>query len=133
MPPDVPCSGSPEDWLRHAQSDLSLTQKLQPSEEILTETLCFHAQQAAEKAFKAVLVFCGIEPPKTHSIGLLVDLLPDAVEKPPLLREAAALTDYAVSVRYPGESEPVTGEELAEAMRLADSILSWARRIVSSG
>jgi len=52
------------------------------------------------------------------------------MEKPTLLREAAALTDYAVTARYPGESEPVTGEELAEAIRLAASVLSWARHMV---
>ncbi|MGD0091486.1 MAG: HEPN domain-containing protein [Planctomycetota bacterium] len=50
--------GSPEEWLRYARSDLAVARKpCQP--EILLETLCFHAQQAAEKSLKAVLVARG--------------------------------------------------------------------------
>src|SRR6266571_2005457 len=55
MPPDTPTPGSPEDWLRHARSDLALAQQ-RSAPEILLTTLCFHTQQAAEKGIKAVLV-----------------------------------------------------------------------------
>ena len=49
MPPE---KGSPQDWLIHAESDLQLaaTGKLP---KVLYETLCFHAQQAVEKAVKS--------------------------------------------------------------------------------
>ena len=57
MPRDNLTIGSADDWLRHAESDLSLAQIKRNGDEILIETLCFHAQQAAEKALKAVLVF----------------------------------------------------------------------------
>ena len=90
MPPPEYPSGSPGDWLRHARSDLSLARALRPGGNTLADTLCFHVQQAAEKAVKAVLVYCGLEPPKSHSIGLLIDLLPDTVEKTPLLWKAVA-------------------------------------------
>ncbi len=42
------------DWLRFARSDLQLA-SLEPQDDILPETLAFHAQQAVEKGFKAVL------------------------------------------------------------------------------
>jgi len=45
--------GSPSDWLRRARSDLALAKAPLPSG-ALYEDLCFHAQQAAEKAIKAV-------------------------------------------------------------------------------
>jgi HEPN domain-containing protein len=48
----------------------------------LLEGLCFHAQQAAEKALKAVLIAKGIPPPKTHNIRILLDLLPQDVILP---------------------------------------------------
>ena len=83
MPRENPTVGSAGDWLRHAESDLSLAHVTRHSEEILIETLCFHAQQTAEKALKAVLVFCNIEPPKTHSIGMLTELLPSKIERSP--------------------------------------------------
>lgn len=44
--------GSPDDWLEHAASDLKVARLAH--EEILSEHVCFHAQQAAEKAIKAV-------------------------------------------------------------------------------
>ena len=36
---------------------------------------CFHAQQAAEKALKAVLVAQGVEPPSIHNLVALPWLL----------------------------------------------------------
>jgi len=59
MPPKMPAPGSPEDWLRHARSDLSIAGQQRASETLL-ETLCFHAQQAAEEGIKAVLVHFGV-------------------------------------------------------------------------
>jgi HEPN domain-containing protein len=41
--------GEPGDWLRHAWSDLELARTRRNSK-ILLEDLCFHAQQATEKA-----------------------------------------------------------------------------------
>jgi len=64
MPPEVYAPGSPADWLRHAYSDLALASTM-PLPQILLEQLCFHAQQAAEKALKAILVarpFCSAYP-----------------------------------------------------------------------
>jgi HEPN domain-containing protein len=62
MASEPPRRGSPGDWLRHARSDLALA-RTTPTPEIMLEALCFHAQQAAEKAIKAVLVVRGITPP----------------------------------------------------------------------
>lgn len=67
-----PEPGSPQDWLRHARSDLAIAAGPR-SEDVLTETLCFHAQQAAEKAIKAVLVSRQFPFPRTHSIERLLD------------------------------------------------------------
>ena len=47
-------SVSPTDWLRYAVSDLEIA-RTTPSSRILLESLCFHAQQAAEKALRACL------------------------------------------------------------------------------
>lgn len=49
MPPEALTPGSPADWLRHAYSDLALA-SMTPRPPVLPEQLCFHAQQAAEKA-----------------------------------------------------------------------------------
>jgi len=48
---DIP--GSAADWLARAKSDLAIAKAPLPQGAIY-EDLCFHAQQAAEKALKAV-------------------------------------------------------------------------------
>lgn len=48
--------GSPEEWLEHARSDLRLARLAAGDASIRREQACFHAQQAAEKAIKAVLL-----------------------------------------------------------------------------
>lgn len=81
MPSPHSSAGSPQDWLRYAQSDLELAQ-LGHSPRILLETLCFHAQQAAEKSIKAVLMTQNIPIPRTHSIDVLLNLLPSHFSVP---------------------------------------------------
>ncbi len=60
--------------MRRAQSNLSRAEQPKP-EDVLWEDLCFDAQQAAEKALKAVLLFAGIKFRFVHDIGELVTLL----------------------------------------------------------
>ena len=131
MPPeaDAPRAGSAEDWLRHAHSDLALARAPLPTGALL-EALCFHAQQAAEKALKAVLVRRGVSAPRTHSIGYLLDLVASDLPMPDEVRAAATLTDYAVAARYPGEFEPVDEAEYAAAVKAAETVVSWAERVV---
>jgi HEPN domain-containing protein len=129
MLPDHDQLGSAEDWLRHAHSDLQLA-RLSPPPGVLLEGLCFHVQQAVEKALKAVLVAQNTPFPRTHSIGRLVGLLPPGVSVPREVQHSASLTDYAVTTRYPGVSEPVDKEEYEEALRLAEAVVAWAERIV---
>lgn len=130
MSPDDIRRGSPGDWLRHARSDLHLARTGRENDDVLPETLCFHAQQAAEKALKAVLVSRSIEFARTHNIRSLVELLPVDVSKDAILYHAAVLTDYAVSSRYPSEMEPVTEDELQGAISLAEKVLAWAESVL---
>ena len=68
MPPEPDDVGSPQAWLRRAKSNLARAKQPKPAEAIW-EDLCFDAQQAAEKALKAVLVSSGIDFPKSHDIA----------------------------------------------------------------
>ena len=121
--------GEPEDWLRHARSDLELARTPRNSK-ILLEDLYFHAQQATEKALKAVLVFKSVPFVRTHNIGTLMDLLPGDLDLPEEAKVAPILTDYAVLTRYPGDLEPVTEEEYLEAVRIAEAVVRWAEKIM---
>jgi HEPN domain-containing protein len=129
MPHEGHLSGSPADWLHYAYSDLELA-RVGRASNVLFEGLCFHAQQAAEKALKAVLIDQGVPPPKTHNIRTLLDLLPQELVAPQEIEDAASLTDYAVTSRYPGDFESVDEEEYKEAVRLAETVVLWAERII---
>jgi HEPN domain-containing protein len=129
MPHEGNFSGSPADWLRYARSDLGLARIVRP-DEVLFEGLCFHAQQAAEKALKAVLIAKGVPPPKTHNIRTLIDLLPQDVIVPQEIEDTTSLSDYVVTSRYPGDFEPVNEEEHKETVRLAETIVLWAEKII---
>ncbi len=88
----------------------------------------FHAQQAVEKAMKAVLVESGVEIPFTHDLGLLLDILVEqAIESPQAVREADWLTPWAVAARY-GASDARLDRDAALAA--ADQAVDWASRIV---
>ncbi len=121
--------GSAEDWMRHALSDLELAQ-IEPKNAILYSDLCFHCQQAAEKAIKAVLVHNQVRFPNTHSIIYLLELLQELLDIAPLVIEASILSDYAVSVRYPGDADEVTVDEWRTALKHACNVVEWARSII---
>lgn len=124
-PPD-----HPREWLRFAEEDLDAA-RLGP-ELLSPEILCFHAQQAAEKALKAVLVDRAADFPYTHDIGeLLATLEQNGVECTAVSPEANRLTRYAVLTRYPGLSEPITNEEYQAVARLAEEIFEWAYSQIS--
>ena len=104
-------------WLKRARSNLARAKADRHLPEVLYEDLCFDAQQAAEKAIKAVLVYKKIPFPKTHDIIDLLTLLKEGgIEINEELRQADVLTSYAVETRYPGISEEVSEEDYKQAV-----------------
>ena len=125
MPPDRFTIGSPDDWLKRARSNLARA-KLPKLDEALWEDYCFDAQQAAEKALKALLLFNNIPFRFVHDIAELLTLLEqNGLELPEEIRTGAELSDYAVEARYPSPMEPVTEQEYKEAIEISEKIVSW--------
>jgi len=119
------------EWVRYATSDLRLAEAAPPSG-VLLEHLCFHAQQAVEKAIKAVLVVHNVVPPKTHDVGHLLDLAASQGEQAPFdVERVADLTAFAVIARYPADFGEVDEEEWTEAVELARAVVAWAESVVS--
>ncbi|MEW6685112.1 MAG: HEPN domain-containing protein [Candidatus Edwardsbacteria bacterium] len=120
----------PEEWLRHAKSDLKLA-KLGLNQDILPEQICFHAQQAVEKAIKSVLFFRKIDFPFTHDLEELLDTLENAeISIPSDLLDVSILTPYAVETRYPGYWGEISKNEVAEAVQLAERTIKWAEEFI---
>jgi HEPN domain-containing protein len=111
-------------WLDNATSDLALA-CVKKTRKIRYEHLCFHAQQAAEKAIKALLLSLNIEVPRTHDLAYIIDLLPASLVIPPHLLLLPVLTKYAVQFRYPGQEITVMKKEYIKAVELSQSTLDW--------
>ena len=121
FPPD-----DPREWINRARSNLIRATNRLPG--IYLEDLCFDAQQAAEKAVKALLIRRGVEFPYVHDLSLLLTLLEEAGETiPELVRQAEKLNSYATITRYPDMAHPVSEQEYAEAVSIATTVVDWAQ------
>lgn len=130
MPGDRPVRGSPEEWLARARGDLALAAGPLP-EGGFYEDLCFHAQQAAEKALKAVYLHRDWTFRYVHDLEeLMTGLRRNGLTAPEDVAEAVALTSYAFEARYPGHGEPVTEAEHRRAVALAETVVRWAESLV---
>jgi HEPN domain-containing protein len=128
--PHKQIAGTSVDWLKRAQSSLALAKVPRPKD-ALWEDLCYHTQQAAEKALKAVLVKRKIPFRFVHDLNELIDTLEEHGQKlPDQVKRSVILTGYAVATRYPGNYEPVSRDEWKDAVALAETVVSWARDIV---
>jgi HEPN domain-containing protein len=114
----------PDEWLRRARSDLLIARRR--SRGVYLVDLCFHAQQASEKALKALLIQRQVSFPFVHDLALLLTLVQNSGLTPPSgVLEAATLTRFAVTARYPGVAWSVSRAEHAEAVSIAESVIVW--------
>jgi HEPN domain-containing protein len=124
------------DWFRQAEADLELARVA------IThgrhEWACFAAQQASEKAVKAVHLFRGQEA-WGHSVMELLEALRDqepAIDGT-LLDRARALDKLYVPARYPNglpsgaPTDYFTRSEAEQALGHAEAVLEVCRRALS--
>ena len=129
MPTERGAPDDPREWLNRARSSLARVRLRHP--DVYLEDLCFDAQQASEKALKAVLLHCGIAPPRIHDLGRLLTLVEEArIDVPEAVRDADSLTPFAVIARYPSVTDPVTEEQYEQAMQTAEVVVRWAKQTV---
>jgi HEPN domain-containing protein len=123
---------SPDLWLIHANSDLRMA-RMAVDHDVLPEQICFHEQQAEEKALKAVLLFAGIDFPYSHDLEGLLDTLEEAqINVPKAVKDVGVLTPYAVETRYPGFWEDISAHDVLEALTLAEQTITWAEIFIRS-
>jgi HEPN domain-containing protein len=111
--------------LRKAAEDQTVLVALARNLEIADAALGFHAQQAVEKALKAVLAAHGDDFPWTHDLQLLLRRLEAvSVDLPTEVRAARALAPWAVEYRY-GETVDADLDRPA-TVSLVAQVLDWA-------
>ena len=117
--------------LTAARSDLRAARLLAADAQQTGDVIGFHAQQAVEKAIKAVLVASGIAIPYTHDLGFLLDILGEhTISVPGSLADADWLTPWAVAARY-GASDAALDREAAVVV--ADKAVAWADATIDFG
>ena len=132
MPPERRPPDDPIEWLNRARSNLARARADINLPGIYLEDLCFDAQQAAEKAIKALLLFRGSAFPFVHDLAELVTVLQHSgQEVPSSVAEAARLTRFAVETRYPSLAEPVTREDYDRAIAIATEVICWVEKHMS--
>ena len=96
------------------------------------EIICYHCQQAAEKAIKALMVSFGTQDgiPKLHDLSFLLNQIKNFVKiEEKYYDYADTLTPYGVSVRYPNELF-LEERHAKEAIQYAEEILEWICSLV---
>jgi HEPN domain-containing protein len=116
-------------WMDRARSSLAIS-KTRYDENVFYEDLCFQAQQAVEKALKALLIFYKVEPEKTHNLVALIKELSKYIGIPEEINETAILSDYAVQTRYPGDYTPIEEEEYNNAIIAAEKCIKWIEKLL---
>lgn len=91
---------------------------------------CFHAQQAAEKSIKAILVLHGIEFRRTHDLLALASLLADKSVTLPVSDDwLTRLTPYAVEFRY--DDDPIHLISGRDAEEVVTKLINFAEQLIT--
>lgn len=118
-----------KEWLDFAKMDLDAAKHLfETFYPKPCHIICYHCQQAAEKALKAIIIAKGSQGgmPKIHDLEFLLNQMKNYTSiKDEFWDYADMLTPYGVNVRYPGEWH-ITEQQTAKALKCAQKLLDWA-------
>lgn len=120
-----------KDWFKQAERDLEQARDSQRGAR--HEWACFAAQQAAEKALKALHLYLGQEA-WGHVVARLLRELPPTIHVPTeLIEKAQVLDGFYIPARYPNSFadgapfEHYNPLHSTEAIRYASEIIEFVR------
>jgi HEPN domain-containing protein len=117
-----------------ARKDLRAIAAMLDPDVFAEEIFGFHAQQAVEKAIKAVLSLIGRIYPRTHDLAALLELL----ERGPEVMEVGAwdlvdLTDFAVQLRYDSYGSEDDPLDRSAILLQVEAVVERVEVLVSEG
>lgn len=115
-----PLQSTAREWIESAERDVAVADDLARLGH--WEACAFHAQQAAEKALKAVIIQRERRLDTTHD---LVKLARDAKAGPALVSCAEFLRPFYWGTRYPDAGGGVPPEDALEAVQFAKEVVRW--------
>jgi HEPN domain-containing protein len=114
-------------WLAFARGDLGSAAAL-ISAGAPNRNAGYLAQQAAEKALKAVILLDNTPFELTHDLNAIAAQLPAEFRCPATTAELAWLADLETSARYPDEGDTITSDDARRAVATADAVLAEVAR-----
>lgn len=121
-------------WIEFARTDYSVAAHLNdlfyPKP---YEIICYHCQQSAEKAIKALIISLQFESglPQKHDISFLLDQIKNSVDIPEECYDCAdTLTPYCTSARYPSELF-IDEKKVTEALSCSEKLILWAENEIN--
>ena len=115
-----------------ADKDVSALRHMGDAAAFADEIFGLHAQQAAEKLFKAWLALLGETYPLIHDLRRLLEML--MAREPDAERFSALIdyTPYAVQFRYIGQDAPARSLDRDEIVKEVATLLEHVRRRLTS-
>lgn len=123
------------EWLRFVKMDQNtachLFESMHPQP---LEIICFHCQQAAEKAIKALFILKEIEVIKIHDLAILLHKIEAFFSVPVAVKNAGDdLTPFAATFRYP-QSPDIDEALTRKALTDMETVITWCKeQIVLAG
>jgi HEPN domain-containing protein len=115
-------------WIAKAENDLrNAVHTLTIDEECPFDTICFHAQQCAEKYLKGYLVLQQVAFPRTHDLVVLLRLASGAGLRGLRAGDVQPLNRYIVEARYPGDWDPIDRNEAEQTVAQARKVREAVR------
>ncbi len=118
---DPNSNGAP--WLQYARGDLGAAERMLNESFPEPRHACYLAQQAAEKALKAVLVYLGMDYPLSHNLNFIRDRIPIGWSLKATHPELGDLAAWAIVGRYPTDMREATIADAQTACAQARSVL----------
>lgn len=115
-------------WLKFAKDDFEVAQAILTTfEDKYAGIVAYHLRQAAEKSFKALLVFNGQLIPRSHNLNVLVeqcDMLDSDFKN--MRSQADRLNPFSVQTRYPDDlCADLTFQEVQSLLHDSQQIIEF--------
>ena len=117
------------EWFKYAKRDFDSAKYLTSMRPEPLEIICFHCQQAAEKALKAYLISIDMRVPRTHDLDELLDLCEKHESIKSLRDTTIPLNDYSVMARYPS-LELTNAQDKKQAINAALKVIDTVKKIL---
>ncbi len=125
-------------WIKQAEYDLDAA-KLSLGNGFF-EWACFQSEQSAEKALKALMVFCGAKPPKVHKLSILFKIVkqirPDISSK--IITESLQAVTFISRYPFiiPGDNltphDFMSNQIADECIHEAEAVLLFVKEVLES-